>query len=825
MSGEKRIEKYLAEARPHSQGEFTWDALRMAQLLSFYAELDPHSYVLHCLAAAVAGGASFFELRARGTCTTLRWDGRPLLAGDLEHLGPQGDKRQAALGLALYAASRLGRVRLLVEGGCLEFDSRSGWRSRPSTGNANLFEVTLSQWWLAFAPSPALARLRAAGRYAPLRLNIKLPVPQVVNWAVRWGELERPPCRTSEWDSLATSDWGIGCAFPGEGRWTMVVDGVGYSVPGAWPHLDVLWWGEFPLDLERAQLIQGQELQSWKVWLALQLCPITGARRWPGVPLELLLEHGGTEVWAAQWYERADGRPASLEDLQAHYDRWGFLPVVGIPGDSEAFLFADGFPSELQKLYPNWAYVPERYDRLPQGEDYLVRVPLGAGGEVGMRTSPSYGQRIWTDKGWRALDRKPHGLDFSVESPRDYLGVLVLVYTCLLEMDCIRPAAGNFHMLSFVDYLIFTRQMRWLSDPIQLRHPNQVFGHLDLAELVARFPVQMLAGEQCSVLEIADRCSGYVDLNAPRGFLCDFLALELLRTLNPMDAPYQLRSRRCQFIIEECQGPLLDRLRSDPECAAYRVLQLLPELQPASDMVISEARKELGRGSVFLTTFHLLLALTEGPDRTQVLQLLPDWLEFENEVDLKEMEGLCQADFRLVWLWGKTESLLRCQRWREAQECADEAGRTFPRHWQTGYLSGLVAGFRGDFEGAFRALERAWESGGPRWLLQPHLWRAALLADRPLAQILLVEQPLGVTSRILAASLLGEASARLEACVQLVQNPACPASIYEVMGDALAEMGQLEAARHNWRFFLAARHDQLMEFNLSARQERVRRML
>ena len=442
-----------------------------------------------------------------------------------------------------------------------------------------------------------------------------------------------------------------------------------------------------------------------------------------------------------------------------------------------------------------------------------------------MRASPGYGQRVWTDQGWRALERKPHGLDFSVESPRDYLGVLVLVYTCLLEMQCIRPAAGTFHMLSFVDYLIFTRQMRWLSDPIQLRHPNQVFGHLSLAELVERFPVRMLSGEQRSVLEIADRLVGFVDPNSPRGFVCDFLALELLRRLNPMEAPYQLRSRRCQFIIEECEGPLLERLRGDPECAAYQVLRLLPELRPAADMVISEARKELGQGSVFLTTFHLLLALCEGADRRKLLELLPHWLEFENEADLQRLEPLCQHDLRPVWLWGKVESLLRCQRLQEAQKLVNEAGEQFPGHWQSAYLRGLTAGFRGEFAFAYRSLESAWERGGPRWLLQPHLWRLALLTGRPLAQIVLVEPTLTINSKVLAAATLEDASARVEACIQMVQVVNCPASIHEVLGEALAELGQLEAARHSWLLFLAARHDQLMEFDLSARQQRVREKL
>jgi hypothetical protein len=825
MSGDQRIEKYLSEAQPHSQGAFTWDALRMAQLFSLYAELDPHNYVLHCLAVAVLGGASFFELRARGTSTTLRWDGKPILASDLEQLGPQGNDRQAALGLALSAAARLGRVSLSVQGGCLEFDPRAGWRNRPAQGEWNGLKVTLSQWWLAFAPSPALARLRSSGRYAPLSLNVRLPGPRLCKWAVCWGEPPRSPCQPDEWVRLPVSEWGSGCVFPGEGRWTMVVDGIGYAVPGTWPELDLVWWGSFPLDLERADLVQGEQLQSWKIWLALQLCPITGERRWAGVPLDLLLEHGGEEVWSAAWYQRADGRAASLHDLQAHYDRWGFLPIVGIPGPVEAFVFAEGFPRELQELYPNWSYVPEPTSRLPEDENYLVRVPLDSGGEVGMRAHAGFGQRVWTEKGWRALDRKPHGLDFSVENPRDYSLVLALIYSCLLEMECPRPSAGTFHTLAYIDYLIFTRQMRVPSDPIVQPHPNGVYGHLTLQELVAAYPVQLLSGEAASVLTVADSWLGYVDLNSPRGFVCDYLALELLRTLKPLEAPYQLRSRPCHRLIEEGQGPLLQRLRSDPDCAAARVLRLLPDLQPAEDVELSEARKELGQGSVFLSTFHLLLALTRGPERIQLLKILPEWLEVEHQEDLAEMESLCSGELRLVWLRGKIESLLRVQCWSQAEHYVHEANQKFAGHWLAAYLSALVTGFRGDYDGAYRSLERAQERGGPPSLLQPYLWSAARLTKGPLAKVLFLERPLAPSSQVLAIAQISEVSKRVEQCVQLLQLAHCPSSIHEVLGDALAEAGELEAARQSWRLFLAARHDQLMEFDLPARQKRIARKL
>ena len=823
MSGEDRVEQYLAEARPHSQGEFTWDGLRMAEQLAFYLDAQPDDYGLHCLAAATAGGATFFQIRRRGTSTTILWDG----AVDLEQIGPQGNSAQAALGLALHCAARQGRVQLSVGCGSLTYHPERGWRRGGQTAQPNRLTVTHSRWWQALAPSEVLARLRSHGMFAPLECTPRLPwrMPPA-RWSVSWGELPRQVCQAQDSVQLPASSWGRGCAFPGGGNWWIVVSGVAYEFHRPWGSLDLVWWGDFPLDLNRSRLVNGEELEAWFLWLAVELASTTAPRHWEGVPLELMLEHGGDEVWNAPWYTRADGRPATLRNMQDHYDRWGFLPVVGVPQPEEAaFLFADGFPLDLQSLFPNWAYIPVQFTHLPENEPYLVRIPLsGGGGEIGLRANPGLGQREWTDRGWLKVDRKPDGVDLS-HGHANYLQELVLLYTCLLEQECPLPSAATFHVACFVDYLLFVKQLRHVSECAAYTHPAGAFGDLALSELLNRYPIRMLSGKTCILAEIHEHADGFVNPNSTHGYVCDYLTFATLWAWRGREMTYRLRSSACQQMLNSPGTTLLDRILAAPDCAASQVLRRLPDCRPRTDVDLSLVRRELGKGSNILNTFHVLLAMVEGVDRNRLLELLPEFLELENERDLAAMEAVCAGESRLVWLWGKVDSLLRRQNLHEAEQFAQEAATLFSHHWQSAYLTGKCAGFRGDFEAAYRDLDNARMRGGPGYLIQGYFWQAALFSRRPLHLIVMVEPAQSLGSQVLAAALQPDPQLRIATCRTLLENPECPHSVYEVLGNALAEQGEAEGARHCWRLFLAARHDQLMEFDLPARQQRVRERL
>jgi hypothetical protein len=824
MSGEDRVEQYLAEALPHSRGTFSWDDLRMAELLAIYLDVQPDDYGLHCLAAATAGGATFFRMRRRGASTIILWDG----AVDLDQIGPQGNSAQAALGLALHCAARQGRVELTVSSGSLNYHPDRGWKRAAQTSQPNRLTVTHSRWWQAFTPSPVLARLRSGGMFAPLECTPKLPwrTPPA-RWAVSWGELPRPVCQARDSVQVQASSWGRGCAFPGGGNWWIVVSGVAYEYSRPWGSLDLVWWGEFPLDLNRSRLVDGEELEAWFLWLAVELASITAERHWEGVPLELLLEHGGEAPWNAPWYTRANGQPATLGNMQDHYDRWGFLPVVGVPRpEGDAFLFADGFPAELQALFPNWAYLPSEFSRLPEGEPYLARIPLsGGGGEVGLRANPGFGQRVWGERGWIIMERKPHGIDLSLNSPSNYLGELVRLYTCLLEQECSRPAAATFHVASFLDYLLFVKQIRQLSESVSYTHPAGAFGHLALGELMSRYPIRMLSGQTRNLAEILEQADGFVNPASPDPYVCDYLTFTILWAWRSREMSYRPRSSACQQLLNAPGTSLLERILADPECAAAQALKRLPDCRPRSGVDFSLARREMGNGSNILTTFHLLLAMTEETDRPGLLHVLPEFLELENERDLAAWEAICTGELRLVWLWGKIDSLLRRQNLPEAGRLAREAASLFSRHWLSAYLTGICAGFGGDYDAAYRDLDEALARGGPGWLIQQPMWQAAFLSRRPLAQMVVVVQAQSLGAQILAASVQPDPQLRVATCRTLLENPDCPLSVYEVLGNALAEQGEGEAARHCWRLFLAARHDQLMEFDLPARQQRVREKL
>lgn len=286
MSGEQRVAQYLAEANPHSQGKFNWDPVRMAELLALYPGLDPEEFVLHCLAAAVAGGASQFHLHKRGTSTVLRWNGQPLSSEDLDNLGPQGDARRASLALAVNAAARLGRVQLSGAGGTLDIEPGQPCRRLARSQSESRLELVRTRWWYALTPSPSPALLRARAAYAPLETNISLPIKVTkVPWAVRWGRLPRLPCQPRQWIEKGVTSWGVGCAFPGQGRWTVVIGGISYSHPALWPRLDVIWWSSvFPLDLTRSQLVQGEQLARWQAWVKQTDWPLTALGAWPDAP-------------------------------------------------------------------------------------------------------------------------------------------------------------------------------------------------------------------------------------------------------------------------------------------------------------------------------------------------------------------------------------------------------------------------------------------------------------------------------------------------------------------------------------------------------------
>ncbi|MFN8613178.1 MAG: hypothetical protein U0931_36910 [Vulcanimicrobiota bacterium] len=818
MSGQERVEQYLAEAQAHSQGKFSWDGLRMAELLALYIEADPADMSLHCLASAVAGGATFLKVTFRGARIIVCWDGTV----DLENLGPQGD---SALALALHCAARQGKVVLATPSGRLSYSPGEGWRRNRQGSQHNRLELCQRAWWRAFKTSPQLARLRARGGYAPLECQPGLrAAPKPVAWCVSWGQLPVPVCLPEQQVNLPCSLHGSGCAFPGTGKWQMVVKGVAYPISDGWPELDLVWWGEFPLDLNRTRLVRGLELGQWLSWLTVELGRITAERHWPGVPLELLLQVGGDEIWNAGWYRRADGHIASLGNMQDYYDRWGCLPVVGAIQQQAGFLFEQGLPEQIQELFPNWLYLPSEYGRLPEHEDYLVRVPLSSGqGEIGLRANPGLGQRVWTGQGWRALDRKPHGIDLTLDSPPNYIEQLVLLYTCLLEQDCPRPAWASFHVACFLDYLHFARHIRDYSEIVTFPHPCPSIRQLSLAELVKRYPVPMLSGGSRTLTEIEEHAQAYVNPNSAHGYVSEYLTFYLLGRGSQENQG--LSSTRCHRLLAGQQGTLLERLRADSGCAAAQMLARLPGCRPRPQVDLDQARRELGTGSNILCTPHLLLAMTDELDHLALVEILPDFLELENEQDLAAMEAVCAGELRLTWLWGKFQSRLRSQQFDSAQQLAQEARHLFPRHWLSAFMAGLSGGFGGDLEAACSHLEESLRRGGPMALLQPYFWHSALLSRGGLAHRILMEPAESMPMQLLVASQQPDPTVRVRTVQAMLEHPHCPASAYEILGKALAELGDFTAACVCFRRFLAARHDQVMEFDLPARHERARAWL
>ena len=631
----------------------------------------------------------------------------------------------------------------------------------------------------------------------------------------------------------------------------MVVEGLSYPIPDPWPQLDVVWWSSaFPLDLTRTQLVQGTQLQDWKNRLAQQLSPVAGPRHWKGVPLKVLIDHGGPEVWNAPWYQRTNGNIATLQELRQIYSHSGYLPIASLPGKYEAFLFPEGMPAELAEVFANWVLIHEQFPRLPQGEDYLVKIPLPNGrGEVGLRAKPSLEQREWSDKGWKRVARQPFGLDIHA-TDYQYSTALASIYACLQEREDHQSQAFLFHVLSLLNYLVTTRNITaasevWTAKEFLLDH----LGGVSVTELAERACVRMLNGQIGCLQDVMNSWWHYLDLNSDRGYACDLVTYWLIRGLSEIPANYELHSRKCHDILRPSAEPLLARMLADPDCAAYKALEALcakPLLASAAkalssapeDTILRAARQEVGHESHTMTTIHILLALLridpavrewlQGADvtRQSLLQVLPDWLETENLADLDSMETAFEGSLRIEWYRLKVEALLRASRFEDALKLAQKSAWEFPNQWQSSRLVGLATGFRGDFPAAYGYLEDSLQRGAPGWLVQDYLWMAGILSGRSeMIQYIPLQAPESAQGKIIAASLQLNPATREQSCRDLLKTPNCPASVHEVLGNALADRGLQDEARKHWQLFLEARHDQLMEFDLPARQERIRAKL
>ena len=497
---------YLAELRQQGQhdssGAFTWDSSRFAELLTEFQLSDPYEYVLRALASAVAGKATWFQLRRLGAGVELAWDGFALTLDDLVALVPslidQAPRpfAQRELAVALVAARAIySQVSLATPHGKLTLGERlvvKRWVHQGPTHTA--LELCSPgrrlMRWLRPKTRPGVAEaacFKSRGGLAPLELRgVKrdiLRMPYRLDLLLAFGE---PYLQlTRDFHVAAPAELGYGYAAM-DGRIeqssvTMVHCGVSYELDWKlpWPNTQIWWWTDrFPLDLSRMGLVDGMELNAWKTWLVsnmqtafvhlLELYPDTS--RFTSMLGMLLERECFPRLEEALLFRRANGTRVSLSALRQQARSHGFLPITREVwgGESEGWnadevlLVDERGECALDQHFPNWIRVDHfkskgKAPRLPSDQTYLTRMPLlGLPGEIGLRADGTASVfRILRSDGREEFGLRPAGVDLACSmqlKPNDLNESLLQLYRSLIfqEHEAALASVRSAHLLEFL---------------------------------------------------------------------------------------------------------------------------------------------------------------------------------------------------------------------------------------------------------------------------------------------------------------------------------------------------------------------------------------
>jgi len=773
---EDLIVRLQADGELQSSGRFGWDLGRMGTLLERFQMADPEHYVLRSLAAAVAGGASYFRLDQGALTTRLTWDG--LLPGptELADLSPlAGPSRLSELAMALLTASRLGRVKFsLVEGEARLVLVRAGWR--------NLFNRGRSRKLLS-----------DRGRYAPLRLE-----PEIA--PVLFESLTESPLIKVRW---------------GTGETVVVKDGVSFWAPSV-PGLDIVWWrDDLQLALSRDSLVLGPEF--WAAWdEALEsLLPLLVRPDCPSRLVQWALKNACKHpaLQPLPLFALSSGKWATLAELTEQYGREGYLPVRSSPGPPAAVMMDPVCGEFLEEHFPNRLPVDQvsrDFARLPEGEVYALRWPV-LDWEVGFRRRPAREFRWRANNAWITLRMQPFGLD-SANSKSPPLELLAVGIRALFNT---REATDPLLQFQVLSYLCEVAQLDGRRDGDSLHRHLQQSGDLPLLHGTQFFlrrggtvTLERLMEERGEWL-IYEACGG-------RGLLVDFLVAELLTELLTPDfrcfrSEGRRFSRACQSALQEPDP--IESILSNPGCAGHRMwkrAEVNPVVETRTvETALAGLNEVLGDSQRAATTAHLLAALGFDELATELVE----WGELENLQDLEEDEAHFVGELRVVWLSEVAECLARSGKLEAALERAQECVRNFPENWQSWYLLGNVRAWLGELglaEQCYRKSSRM--EGTPRYDRRyPELLWAS--GQTEAARNLLSGD------RLMRARLEEDEDESLRLCLELLSEPGCPLSVHERLGQVYAGLGRDEEARAHFLLFVQARPDQLLEANLVARRE------
>ncbi len=773
------VSRLQSDARLESSGRFSWDFARLGRVLEQYHLADPEHYLLRALACAVAGGATYFHLEQGALTTRLRWDGADVTPEQLAELSPlSGPEHLRELALALMAAERLGKVQLQAgfREVCLVL-RRSGWRH-------------------LFGRSRSLILLAERCRHA--RLLLPVGAPRLADPLVAF-----------------ECEWGDGRIGFGAGKTLIIRDGVSFPGPLI-PGLEVTWWSSnLPLDLSRSGIVHGPELADWMSQLTARVMALLTNPNCPPNFRAWALEHGlgYPSFETAPIFGLGNGRWATYEELHREYAEAGYLRVLSGPQPLAAVVIDSGCEAFLKHHFPLQLPIEEvkpGYARLPEGEEYLLKWPLGKA-ELGLRSAVVMEFRQWTEFGWEVRRAHPFGVDIAGEP-----GTWRWWPEALRLLARMRGAHGTLVQFHFLSYFLAWSQVapERIDGEGRLEVWRQLHPASDLLDWVE---FRRRRGGAISLSRLLAE-KGNWPLNDPsghQGLLVEPFVAGILRQLlvpgTTLGSELTSLSRRASAVLE---GGVWRNLLRDQDCASSQALReaglTLENFEPLGDWR-QRLPGVLRSTSRVATTVHVLLAMGV----TGLEPLVETWGERENIDDLLEDEVHFVGDLRVAWLVKLAWCRARSGQLERALARAEQAVLEFPRSWIGWDTLGQIQACTGELEVALVSHRECLRLQGHHPVFKANYAEALWACGDKEAARALLDEP----EDLMQARLEEDPEVALKLCQELVTRPDCSPSVHERMAEVLDALGRTGEAREHYRLFVTARPDQLLEANIGARLE------
>ncbi len=472
------LDSLAREGRQVSRGTFTLDWRKAREKLQRFQLLDPHRWVLHAVAAAVAGGASEVRVRTDADDCEVSFDGPAFPADQLEQLfacllSEQHDDRLRELALAVNAAAALKPSRLIFRTGTVAMELAGTdlrLTSIPAVERNELAVRERVSWkvlrQLVSGRTPEAEILTQSAWQAPIKLNgasLAHPWDPKAPVTVQSGAVAMVPGPYHTTANLHECR-GAALALSGGTKRDGILRILRYGVEICQRQADLGGWSveamvdapQLRLNVSQSDVLEDESYRSLLIWLRslVRLALIDLTRRdltedaaellrlmashklTPGPPAPGL---GQALAGAPLWRDHA-GRPVSLLGALENYAASGMLRVTGARWEHAPLQGQVVLQSEplLGKIFPRIeegdsllreaAAAHARRTAWEQGAPgpvrlgqtcYLLRVALPQG-EIGFHGDPAEKARLFAYKGGRALvsttvEELPGGLDLALE--------------------------------------------------------------------------------------------------------------------------------------------------------------------------------------------------------------------------------------------------------------------------------------------------------------------------------------------------------------------------------------------------------------------------